>query len=439
MKPKALHKEAMDYSFQAKQALKVSNYSLAHELYSVAAEMESKAAEFYFEKPDLEPTRSILIRSAAYLNIKAGLIEEAQRFIFFGLLHLKDEFIRKQLRDALEISVSFNGLNPFTASKEYNYLNSLRQRSEHYVLEPADGVHGTAVTLEMVKDFTFDFLKSLKAYALTSYRNVLGISDEDDTSLEFDQIVDPIITEVSFGSFRFSLANDFVPRMGESPEVINIKSNLITNYHNEIFTNPLSDQDIEKIKKTYSENDINQIFRPLSKIKSAKSTYRVGYYDFEDFSKKFLKRIRNDQRKKLLSIRQIRPEEIGELQSSIIHTRNLQSGRTSKKTILSEQLKFLEFDIRTNVIEVKDKPPLILNEEIIITINFDSSKGFEFSFPDLSVKYIDIEYQRGLNSFYEKLYNRIIFLAQKELEKEEDLKDWSIINELLNDPDSLRT
>jgi hypothetical protein len=101
MKPKVIHQEAMDYSYKAKQALELGNHFDAFELYIKAATLESQVAEFYFDKPDFEPTRSIIIRSAAYLNIKAGQIEQAKKFIFFGLLNINDTLIKEQLNNAL--------------------------------------------------------------------------------------------------------------------------------------------------------------------------------------------------------------------------------------------------------------------------------------------------------------------------------------------------
>jgi len=162
MKVKLIHQQAMDYSFKAKQAASENQHNLSFELFCKAAELESKVAKFYFEKTDLEPTRSILIRSAAFLNLKAGLIDKAQEFIFFGLLNLNDEVIKSQLNDALEISISLKNMSPYNASNEYNYLNLLRQKSIHYVLEPSNTVFGGSVSLEMVRDFSNNFLKSLK-------------------------------------------------------------------------------------------------------------------------------------------------------------------------------------------------------------------------------------------------------------------------------------
>jgi hypothetical protein len=128
VKPKVIHQEAMDYSFKARQALEHGEYASAFDLYSKAAELESQVAEFYFDKPDLEPTRSVIIRSAAFLNIKAGMVENAKRFIYFGLLNSKDEQILSQLNNALELAVSLGQMTNDVASREFNYLNLLRHQ-----------------------------------------------------------------------------------------------------------------------------------------------------------------------------------------------------------------------------------------------------------------------------------------------------------------------
>jgi hypothetical protein len=147
VKPKVIHQEAMDYSFKARQALEQGLYANAFELYSKAAELESQVAEFYFDKPDLEPTRSFIIRSAAFLNLKAGMVDNAKRFIFFGLLNSKDDQILNQLNNALEIAVSLGQVTNDAASREFNYLNLLRQRSVYYIIEPATPVFGHSVRL----------------------------------------------------------------------------------------------------------------------------------------------------------------------------------------------------------------------------------------------------------------------------------------------------
>jgi len=105
MNPRTLHQEAMNYSFQAKEALARGDDSEAFEFYARAAEMETDVATFYYDKPDLEPTRSTIVRSAAFLNLKAGKVMEAQQIIFWGLLNLTNEEVKDQLNDALSLTI----------------------------------------------------------------------------------------------------------------------------------------------------------------------------------------------------------------------------------------------------------------------------------------------------------------------------------------------
>ena len=297
MKPKMLHQRAMEYSFKAKKALSESDHTSAFELYKSAADLESQVAEFYFDKPEFEPTRSIVIRSAAFLNLKAGLVENAQKFIFFGLLNINDELIKSQLNDALELSVSLRNMDSESASGELTYLNLLRKRSIHYILEPSLPEFGSSVSLEMIKDFMDSYLKSLKAFAISNFKRAFKISDHvEEATKEFEQLIKPLITNSAYGSFKFSIANDFLTRPGENKEVVQLKANIISKYHNEIFINPLTDGDIEDIRSSYEEDEVNQIFRPLTKIKANNTPYKIGYYDTDNFNKKFVGRIVNKEK-----------------------------------------------------------------------------------------------------------------------------------------------
>ena len=86
MNPLAEHEQAMNYSFLAKQARERGDEDLAIDNYLRAAEIESEVADYFFDKPDLEPTRSTIIRSAAFLFLKAGILR-GLRNIFFGVQH----------------------------------------------------------------------------------------------------------------------------------------------------------------------------------------------------------------------------------------------------------------------------------------------------------------------------------------------------------------
>lgn len=439
MKPKLIHQEAMDYSFKAKQALDENNHSKAFGLYKKAAVLESQVAEFYLNRTDLEPTRSVIIRSAAFLNLKAGLIAEAKKFIFFGLLYIDNKSIVNQLNNALEIAVSLDTLDPESASREFNYINLLRQKSMHYSIEPANLLYGHSVSLEMVKDFSDYFLKSLKAFAFAKFKDILSFSEDIESRLqkEISKMINPLVTSSSYGSFKFSIANDFLPR-GEDQDVLALKSTIIESYHYQIFTNPLSDDEIVKIKEDFSEEEVNAIFRPLIKIKSNSSPYKISYFDAENFNKKYAKPIVNKQRKQLLSIKTLTTEDIGELESLIVHKRGIQSGKITKKTIFKEDLKSYETDIRTNSIELSEGGNFLLAEEILISMNFNSDKGFTFAFDDLELEYTDIEYSKALNGFYLMLYSTLVELANKTEFTFEEEKFRNIASRLVGNFDSLK-
>ncbi len=439
MKPKLIHQEAMDYSFKAKQALEQDNYAVAFDLFNKAADLESQVAEFYFDKPELEPTRSVIIRSAAYLNIKAGQIEQAKKFIFFGLLYSTDTLIKKQLNNALELAVSLGNLNPDAASREFNYLNLLRQRSIHYVIEPANLSFGHSVSLESIKDFSESYLKSLKAFAISKYKRALKAEESFEQGVinEIEKLINPLVTSSKYGSFQFSIANDFLKRLGEKKELVDIKANVVAKYHKEIFINPLADEDIKIIKNYYTEEEVNDIFRPLTKIKSNNTPYKVGYYDTGNFNKKFASKILNKQKQKLITVRQISQEDIGELESSITHKRSFEGGKVQKTTIFKEHLKKYEFDVKTNQIEPKENSSLILNEEILLNVLFNSETGFSISFEDFRIEHTDIEFAKTLKGFYTVFYEKIVYLANTKDKKEEEQKEWDVIKKLIGNPDSL--
>lgn len=440
MKPKLQHREAMDYSFKAKQALDEGDFDSSVELYKTAARLESEVANFYFDKPELEPTRSILIRSAAFLNLKAGEVEEAQKFIFFGLTNSNDEDVKQQLYDALEILVSLKNINPFGQTKEFTYLSILRQNSTHYTLEPTSLEFGHSVTLEMIKDFTDNYLKSLKAYALTKVKRLVKFRDDSLTELqkEIDRIINPVITNSSYGSFRFSIANDFLKREDEEKEIVDLKSQIVSKFHNEIFINPLSEQEIEEIKEEFSEDEINEIFRPLAKIKSNNSGYSIGVYDTDSFSKKYVPKIINKQKKELLTTKTLSQEDIGELVTTIAHKRVSDKGKVSKKTIRSEEFKKYETIIKLKEIVPKDKPSIILSEEIVIDMLFDSNIGFTFSFDDFKVSYTDTEYQKAIDGFNNSFYSKIISLLHKDELSVEDNNDLQMISKYIGNLDALK-
>jgi len=292
----------------------------------------------------------------------------------------------------------------------------------------------------MIKDFSEGYLKSLKAFAVSKYKRALELGNEIEESFtkEIEKLINPLVTSSAYGSFKFSIANDFLSREGERKEVLELKANVISSYHNEIFINPLADNDIEIIKGNFSEEEVNEIFRPLAKIKSSNAPYKVGYYDTEDFNKKFVSRIVNKQRQKLLTVKPITQDDIGELENSITHKRSSQGGKVHKTTIFKEQLKSAELNLKTNQIEPTNNSPLILSEDILLDISFNSNIGFTFSYPDFRIENTDVEYHKALKSFHNAFYEKLKSLVNTEVKNEEEQKDWEVAKRLIGNLDALK-
>ena len=80
-----LHEEAMDVYERALLAAKRKNQVLTKKLLADALHLESEAADSVSDHFQLEPTRSILHRSAATIALKAGNIEIARKYAERGL------------------------------------------------------------------------------------------------------------------------------------------------------------------------------------------------------------------------------------------------------------------------------------------------------------------------------------------------------------------
>lgn len=91
--------ELVDQAFLAKRR---GNASLANELTRLAFEQELAATELLKHAADIEPTRSVLLRSAASLALECGEIREAERLITTALSGEPPAEIAEELRNLLE-------------------------------------------------------------------------------------------------------------------------------------------------------------------------------------------------------------------------------------------------------------------------------------------------------------------------------------------------
>lgn len=96
-----VHRKAMEYAEQAFVAKANGNLSQAKKWTLEAYKLERQAADMV-DKYDVEPTRSVLHRSAADLALDCGHYEEAVKLARRGLRSSPPGEIERELRDTLE-------------------------------------------------------------------------------------------------------------------------------------------------------------------------------------------------------------------------------------------------------------------------------------------------------------------------------------------------
>lgn len=431
----------MRFSFLAKQARTQGKEDDAIEAYIKAAEFESSVADYYFDKPELEPTRSIIIRSAAFLNLKAGNIDISEKYIFWGLVNTQDLAVREQLYEALELCIAFKKLQPKEVSGNVDYIYRLRQKSVLYSIEPKNKQYSSAVTLEMIADFSESYTKSIKAFAKSKFKKsaivkVISVDDEEDHADEFQKLINPVLTAAGFGSFKFAVATDILGRIGEVPEITKLKSNILLNYHDEVFSKDFNQQTIAQFRQEYSKEELDDIFRPVINMRTSKADYRISYLDRDSLTTKLVSRIGQKEKKELLPPKTIQPTDIGFLESVIAHTRQTDQG-SSRKVILKQDLTSYTFSYPTRYIESKIADPIILNNEISITVNFNNQVGFVLSIEELPIQVVSDTFNEGLSKFYDALVRFILDVTSKKEPTDQDLQYLSFANKFLGDTNAL--
>jgi len=104
------HRQGMDLAEMAFTAKLRGDSQQADELFRQAFEYERKAADLVANDIDVEPTRSVLHRSAASLAIDCGEYREAERLVAIALSGNPPDEIADELRDLLEqVYANLNG------------------------------------------------------------------------------------------------------------------------------------------------------------------------------------------------------------------------------------------------------------------------------------------------------------------------------------------
>ena len=97
-----LHDQAMAYVDQAFLAERRGDLTGAREHYCEALKFEIEAAELLREELTIEPSRSVLYRSAASIAVSCGHYREAERLIAVALAGKPPREIADELQTLLE-------------------------------------------------------------------------------------------------------------------------------------------------------------------------------------------------------------------------------------------------------------------------------------------------------------------------------------------------
>ena len=100
--PQALHRDAMALAEAASFEQAAGRIDRAQQLYATAFDRERQAAELLDTRKDLEPTRSVLFRSAASLALDCGDPRAAERLLARALSGDPPPEIASELRDLFE-------------------------------------------------------------------------------------------------------------------------------------------------------------------------------------------------------------------------------------------------------------------------------------------------------------------------------------------------
>jgi hypothetical protein len=95
------HLRAMEHVDLALEARRQGDTLAMNQNFATAFALEKQAAEAMAPYPDVEPTRSILLRSAASLALECRQDEEAERLACLGLSGKPPAEIRAELRKVL--------------------------------------------------------------------------------------------------------------------------------------------------------------------------------------------------------------------------------------------------------------------------------------------------------------------------------------------------
>ena len=440
------HQKAMTLSMQAKVFMAQGELNKAQEFYDAASDVENKVADYYLNKIELEPTRSLLLRSAVYLNLKANKFDQAEFYIYAALQHATDADVRMQLKEALRYCLDNQQEELSLTENGFEYLDHLKKTQVSYVIEPVDHRFSTFVTVNQALSFLQNIKSSFSSFTQILFANTFKDDDKYAAEIEkhskfFAESAQPILAEAGIGSFKVSLATDSLNRMDEDKKIVMLKKDLLPTFHTKFMAADLHQGYIEDLKKEYDSENLDSIFRPILRIRDKNSQIKVSYIDRKSFKRRLISKTDNSHKNMLLTKTNVTADEIGVLSQVIKHTKAF-GNKTRGKTILSRTFKNFSFDEAIDHVFSDKSGDIILTQSINITVEFDSTVGFSAEFGELAIRVEDTDHDSVIKKFNNAFINLVYVLREKAKDENYNLTDsekgqWKLIKNLIADVNSL--
>lgn len=294
MNLRELHREALSKFKLANIEKNNGNRGLYKQLLQEAFTLEKQAAEILVDKKDVEPTRSVLFRSAANLALLCKDYDEAKRLAEIGLDGSPFTELRNELEAIIQqtlptYSTAVDAYQPYNfeqdltkSEEEYSYLTSLRKKAVQIKVEEESTKFGGAVVVSNVIDFLQNLDNSFRYFAEINFIKALQNVKPENVLKEsriFSKNAKLLAVDLNFRSFGISVVADegiMDNYKDHSSEFKTMRKHLFSEFKEDVLHADYNDYDFQKkIETKYTEEERLKIYSPVLNSIANKS-YKIA-------------------------------------------------------------------------------------------------------------------------------------------------------------------
>lgn len=420
MNPRSLHIEAMNLLSEAELALKIGDGNQYQSLCEKALEKEHQAAQYYIGSPELEPTRSVVLKSAASIAYRLGQYEIAERYLDLALAGNLPSAIKEEIMAMIGKirKASYFADEELSTDVIFTngYLDLLRSNAINFKIEPKERhKYAHAVVLDQIIDFLKNIQSAYQRYSdvlfSKNFSEILG--DRLQTlATQFRKENKFLTVGLEWKSFGISVAVDnkiMHHRDFSGDYYYRFKDGLFKKFTQEIVYGDFNNnQYLAELSNTYTEEERLHIFSPLVESLKPTSQYTVSIVDstFDNVIRQMPK-----LEKKALSVLKPRSNNTEILEPPIELIKRIQVATGSGKTleeIQVEKLKYAEFDVPLSDFH-KGNKVLYFKENYEVQIIWED-QSFKISDDFLGVYTSSKSFKECIELYKEKVYDDFVML-----------------------------